>query len=192
MQKCKETNLQILAMTVFEFALLKVTQSVHFSKGQTIDTQPVVSPCLRFISHCPPHNQPLDWLNQLPPSCLCKSGCMSSACVGTCEGEQELGYLLWACSPSPTFVWLCISMQRRESGECWRKQLPASIRWLVMNSQLTLNLFQEWPVNEGGCWGGGGGWGIHYLAANYPASAISILEIAVWLKGLVNQIDNRD
>lgn len=34
--------------------------------------------------------------------------------------------------------------------------------------------------------------GIHYLAANYLATAISILEIAVWLKGLVNRIDNKD
>lgn len=33
---------------------------------------------------------------------------------------------------------------------------------------------------------------IHYLAANYLATAISILEIAGWLKGLVNRIDNKD
>lgn len=62
-----------------------------------------------------------------------------------------------------------------------------------MNSQLTINLFQEWPANEGGedgCWKEKKG--IHYLAANYLATAISILEIAMWLKGLVNQIDNRD
>lgn len=45
---------------------------------------------------------------------------------------------------------------------------------------------------EGGCWGGGGEKSIHYLAANYLATAISILEIAMWLKGLVNQIDNGD
>lgn len=32
------------------------------------------------------------------------------------------------------------------SGECWREQLRARIRWLVMNSQLTLNLFQECPA----------------------------------------------
>lgn len=62
-----------------------------------------------------------------------------------------------------------------------------------MNSQLAIYLFQEWPVNEEG---EDGSWkkkkGIHYLAANYLATAISILEIAMWLKGLVNQIDNGD
>lgn len=36
----------------------------------------------------------------------------------------------------------------------------------------------------------GGKKDIYYLAANYLATAISIHEIAVWLKGLVNQIDN--
>lgn len=82
-------------------------------------------------------------------------------------------------------------MQGGKSGKCWLEQLSASIRLLVMNSQLTINLFQEWPVNKGegdGCWGGKKG--IYYLAANYLATAISIHEIAVWLKGLVNQIDN--
>lgn len=61
-----------------------------------------------------------------------------------------------------------------------------------MNSQLTVYLFQEWPVNKGGEDGSWKKKGIHYLAANYLTTAISILEIAMWLKGLVNQIDNRD
>lgn len=51
------------------------------------------------------------------------------------------------------------------SRKCWQKQPQARIRWLVMNSQLTINLFQECPAECGRvrlvcqdrCWGDGGG-----------------------------------